>query len=210
MNISNLESTQRNIPYTYREGDSDTLCIMLSGTGYTYEKPLLYYAAMQVLEAQYDLVQIHYSYEASHFKLAMQEFVSIIVDDIESVITDVVRHKNYEQIIFIGKSLGTLPIAYHYSKCEHFKDAKLLLLTPVFQLEGFNEAIQKCGKEMLVVIGTEDKHYIKGHIEELRKKENVRVVEIAGANHSLEVEPADTKGSLRVLAGVMDEVGRFL
>ncbi|MEG0439489.1 MAG: alpha/beta family hydrolase [Solibacillus sp.] len=210
MNVSKLESKSRNVAYTYIERDSATICVMLSGTGYTYEKPLLYYSTMQMIEADYDLVQIHYSYDSSCFKMNPLDFINIIIEDVDSVITEVFSTKKYEQVIFIGKSLGTLPIAFKYSKAAYFQDAKLILLTPLLQIEGFHESVMESQKDILMIIGTEDVYYIKESVDALRHKGNVNLIEIDGANHSLEIEPTNTKESLIVMEQVMKELNKFL
>lgn len=41
---------------------------MFSGTGYTYDKPLMYYSTTFMLELGYDVVQICYSFEQQQFE----------------------------------------------------------------------------------------------------------------------------------------------
>lgn len=183
---------------------------MLSGTAYTYEKLLLYYSTMQMIEADYDVVQIHYSYDSSHFKLNPLDFISIIIEDVDSAIVEVLSIKKYEQVIFIGKSLGTLPIAFKYCKGAYYQNVKLILLTPLLQIEGFHESIMDSQKDILCIIGTEDNYYIKECIDALRYKENVKLIEIDGANHSLEIVPTNTRNSLMVMEHVMEEMTKFL
>ncbi|MBI0579999.1 hypothetical protein IEC97_21810 [Neobacillus cucumis] len=51
---------EKQVHYTYIENGSPVICFMFSGAGYTYDKPLLYYSTMTMLENKYDVVHIHY------------------------------------------------------------------------------------------------------------------------------------------------------
>lgn len=210
MEVSKLVSSKREIKYTYIDNDSKTICFMLSGSGYTYEKPLLYYLTMQIIEAGYDVVQVHYTYDPSHIKTINMDFINRVIEDVDSVVEDVIAKKKYEQIIFFGKSLGTLPITFKYGQSTYFKEAKLVLLTPLFQVEGSYEKIKVSTNNSLVVIGTEDGNYIKSNIEALRHNENMDLIEIAGANHSLEIVPVNMKESLKIIEKVMVEINNFI
>ena len=53
---------------TIFDGTSDKVCFMLSGTGYTYDKPILYYSTALLLELGYDVVQINYTFEQQQFE----------------------------------------------------------------------------------------------------------------------------------------------
>lgn len=210
MKISNLASKTKNVKYTYIENNSKNICFMLSGSGYTYEKPLLYYSTVQLIEAQFDFVQIHYSYDSSYFKMNIEDFINIIIEDVDSVIMEVLATKQYEQIIILGKSLGTLPIVFKYSKTDIFRSAKLILYTPLFKVEGLHEKIMESPQQILMVIGTEDGNFIESSIVKLRQKDNVSLIEIEGANHKLEIEPINTEETIKVMARVIEAMHQFI
>lgn len=209
MNITNLESNAKKVKYTYIDNDSNTICFMLSGAGYTYAKPLLYYSTMKMIENKIDIVQIHYSYDVDNLKKDVKNFIHLMIEDVESVVEEVLAAKQYEKILFIGKSLGTLPISYKYGINGDYSNAKLILLTPLLKLDGFLENVSASKNDLLVVIGTKDDHFIEEKIAQLRKKETLALLEVEGANHSLEIEPIHTTESLKVISKLMEEIHQF-
>lgn len=67
---------------------------MFSGAEYTYDKPLLYYSTMIMLENQFDVVHIHYSYDQDFLKQPLAEITNRIYADSNSVITNVLKKGN--------------------------------------------------------------------------------------------------------------------
>ena len=66
MKVTNHRSP-KNVKYTDINNKSQNICIMLSGGSYTYDKPLLYYATMLMIENQFDIVHaISVDQEAAH------------------------------------------------------------------------------------------------------------------------------------------------
>lgn len=209
MNVGKKES-QKNVNYTYIENGSKTICFMLSGTGYTYDKPLLYYATMLMIEKQFDIVQIHYSYGKELFDNELQYVAELIEADVDSVVTEVLKGANYEQIVFLGKSLGTIPLISKYIHDESYSKCKTILLTPLLKFDLFSDGVMNSSNEMLIVIGNEDSHYITEKIVKLQERANIDMLEIANANHSLEVEPTNTFRSLKEMSEVMEVIRTFI
>ncbi|CDQ20880.1 hypothetical protein BN982_03235 [Halobacillus karajensis] len=48
--------------YTHIQNNSNKVCFMFSGAGYTYDKPLFYYSTMKFIEDKVDIVHVHYNY----------------------------------------------------------------------------------------------------------------------------------------------------
>ena len=113
----------KNVKYTYINNNSKTICIMLSGGSYTYDKPLLFYATMAMIENQFDIVHVNYSYGPEYFENTPDQIQSIITGDVSDVLQEVFAKKNYDDIIFIGKSLGTIPLAFNFVLNETYRHA---------------------------------------------------------------------------------------
>ncbi|MCP8967790.1 alpha/beta hydrolase [Ectobacillus ponti] len=186
--------------YTHIETGSDTVCFMLSGVGYTYEKPLLYYSTMALLERGIDVVQIHYSYEADLLQRPFADIVQTMLQDIEPVLAAVPHTK----AIFIAKSLGTIPLAAALLKREAYQESSMIFLTPLLKFPEVYEALLHSTQQGLVVIGTEDPHYDAGKLEQLGQT-GLRIQAVPGANHSLDVG-FDVGGSLHVMSAVMQSI----
>jgi len=83
------------IHYTYEKRGAKTLCVMLSGTNYTYDKPLMYYGSMLMKEKNIDTVQVHYEYDDAFFTQATATITERITADVSSVIDEVLEAGQY-------------------------------------------------------------------------------------------------------------------
>lgn len=91
---------EKEVQYTHIENGSKVVCFMFSGAGYTYDRPLFYYSTMIMLQNQYDVVHIHYSYRQDLFKLPLDNITEIIVNDINPIINEVKKNNQYQDCIF--------------------------------------------------------------------------------------------------------------
>ena len=208
MKVTQHTSQHRNINYTAINNDSSKLCIMLSGGSYTYDKPLLYYATMAMIENQIDIIHVNYSYGPEFFENTDEQICSIITEDVADVLQEVFEKSSYDNIIFIGKSLGTIPMVFNFVLKDTYKDAKFIFLTPLLKLSGFIENLRTSQQRSLIVIGTNDRHYLQEPLSTL--KNNFSLLEIPNANHSLEVQPINTTDSIKVMENIMNTINTFL
>ena len=125
---------------------------MFSGSGYNYDKPLFYYATMLMLEHKIDVVHIHYSYDEQVMNKPMEEVTKIMMDDINPVMKEVLKAEQYNDTIFLGKSLGTIPIANDLMKRE-FLQSKMILLTPLLTFDTIFDSILHSNHEGILVMG---------------------------------------------------------
>ena len=112
------------IRYTHIEKGSSTVCFMFSGSGYNYDKPLFYYATMLMLEHKIDVVHIHYSYDEQVMNKPIEELTKVMMDDIYPIINEVLKDEQYNETMFLGKSLGTIPIANDVMREKSFYSQK--------------------------------------------------------------------------------------
>ncbi|TFE02389.1 alpha/beta hydrolase [Jeotgalibacillus salarius] len=207
MNVNkNVADTTK---YTHIHSGSDTVCFMFSGAGYTYDKPLFYYSTMLMLEKKIDIVQVHYSFKEDVLKKPMDELIGTMMNDVNPVLSVVLDQHDYQHVIFLGKSLGTIPIACDLMQRELFADAKMILLTPLLKLEPVLEGMLYSEHEQLLVIGGKDPHYNNEQLLTLGRS-GIHTSIIPEGNHSLDTGLYDTKGSLKALMDVMMMVKRFL
>ena len=201
-------NSPKNVKYTHIHNNSKTICIMLSGGSYTYDKPLFYYATMAMIENQFDIIHVNYSYGPEYFENTPDQIRSIITEDVSDVLQEVFGKKSYDDIIFIGKSLGTIPLAFNFVLNETYKDAKFIFLTPLLKLNGFIENLRKSNQSGLIVIGTNDHHYLQEPLSTLNT--NISLLEIPNANHSLELEPTNTIDSIKMMENIMKTMNTFI
>ena len=170
---------------------------MFSGSGYNYDKPLFYYATMLMLEHKIDVVHIHYSYDGQLMNKPMEEVTKVMMDDINPVINEVLKDEQYNETMFLGKSLGTIPIANDLMKREEFAQSKMILLTPLLTFDTIFDSILHSRHEGFLVIGDKDHQYNADQIDQLYKT-NLQIEVVKNANHSVNVGDMKRKIQLRL------------
>jgi hypothetical protein len=201
---------EKEMKYTYIEVGSEVVCFMFSGTGYTYDKPLFYYSTMLMLENRFDVVHIHYSYKQDLLQLPLEPLTEMIVKDVNPIMAEVLRNKEYKEAILLGKSLGTIPIINECMKNDMYANSKMILFTPLLRYDSIFETLLNSNHSTFLVMGKSDPHYIPNKIEALSNKKNIKMKEIDNANHSLDIEPFNTSTSIIVLNQIMNSLNKFL
>ncbi|QWU45699.1 alpha/beta hydrolase [Bacillus sp. NP247] len=193
------------IRYTHIEKGSSAICFMFSGSGYNYDKPLFYYATMLMLEHKIDVVHIHYSHEGQLMEKPMEVVTKVMMGDINPIINEVLRSGQYKDSMFLGKSLGTIPLANDLMKREEFLQSKMILLTPLLTFETIFDSILHSNHEGLLVIGDKDHQYNTDQINQLHKT-NLKIDVVKNANHSLNVGEYETENSIEAIAKVIEQL----
>ncbi|WP_130068184.1 alpha/beta hydrolase [Bacillus albus] len=193
------------IRYTHIEKGSSTVCFMFSGSGYNYDKPLFYYATMLMLEHKIDVVHIHYSYDGQLMNKPMEEVTKVMMDDINPVINEVLKDEQYNETMFLGKSLGTIPIANDLMKREEFAQSKMILLTPLLTFDTIFDSILHSRHEGCLVIGDKDHQYNADQIDQLYKT-NLQIEVVKNANHSVNVGGYETENSIEAIAKIIGKL----
>lgn len=205
-NKKEIHINDKVIRYTHIEKGSKTICFMFSGSGYNYDKPLFYYATMLMLENKIDVVHIHYSYDEQLMKKTMEEVTKIMMDDINPVMNEVLKSGQYNHSMFLGKSLGTIPIANDVMKRVEYLQSKMILLTPLLTLDSIFDSILHSHHEGLLVIGDKDHQYNANQIEQLDQS-NLKIEVVKNANHSLNVGEFETENSIVAISRVIEKLG---
>ncbi|MES1049537.1 alpha/beta hydrolase [Bacillus thuringiensis] len=193
------------IRYTHIEKGSSTVCFMFSGSGYNYDKPLFYYATMLMLEHKIDVVHIHYSYDGQLMNKPMEEVTKVMMDDINPVINEVLKDEQYNETMFLGKSLGTIPIANDLMKREEFAQSKMILLTPLLTFDTIFDFILHSRHEGFLVIGDKDHQYNADQIDQLYKT-NLQIEVVKNANHSVNVGGYETENSIEAIGKIIGKL----
>lgn len=207
VNQKSVSSQTNKVTYTHIKTGGPRICFMFSGLGYTYEKPLLYYVTMLMLKHEIDVVHIHYTYSKELMTKPTEEIADVMMKDIDLVLQDVLSHDDYKNIIFAGKSIGTIPLIQRMMKDDAYKDAVMLLLTPLLTRSELFESLLESTHKGLIAIGTRD-HYYTEEVYQLKTNTmNIDVIE--NADHSLDVlyTPAE---SLKALEAVLDGIEKIL
>ncbi|MRA56200.1 alpha/beta hydrolase [Bacillus thuringiensis] len=193
------------IRYTHIEKGSSRICFMFSGSGYNYDKPLFYYATMLMLENKIDVVHIHYSYDEQVMNKTMEEITKVMMDDINPIMKGVLKGKQYNDTMFLGKSLGTIPIANDLMKRDEFAQSKMILLTPLLTFDTIFDSILHSRHEGFLVIGDKDYQYNADQIDQLYKT-NLQIEVVKNANHSVNVGGYETENSIEAIANIIEKL----
>lgn len=191
--------------YTHIEKGSNTICFMFSGSGYNYDKPLFYYATMLMLEKKIDVVHIHYSYDGQLMEKPMEEITKVMMDDINPIMNEVLKNGQYNDSMFLGKSLGTIPIANDLMKREEYLRSKMILLTPLLTVDSIFDSILHSHHDGILVIGDKDHQYNAGQIEQLDQS-NLKIEVVKNANHSVNIGEFETENSIEAIAKVIEKL----
>jgi len=204
MKIKLIKEQHNGISYNYFNSTSDKVCFMFSGTGYTYEKPLLYYSTELMLELGYDVVQVCYVFDPKQFEQEPEAISAMVYNAANPIVKYVLSTKSYTEAVYIGKSLGTLPITDFYMQQASPVPSRYVLLTPLLSLDHIMKNL--LGKQAFLAIGTADPHYSKESLEQLSSHE-LAIVE--NADHSLEIANR-TVESIIICQSLLTELKAYL
>lgn len=182
------------------------LAIMLSGTGYTYEKPYLYYCTQIAIQKGYDVLQIHYSFLPSLFQQSEEIISQTIYEKVKGIIDIYFKDHEYDRLLFIGKSLGTIPIVNHFMQQTIPLPIQFVNLTPLLSMDSYFDNLLKSPSSSFIVIGTADGNYDSEKVQALTQHQ---VFIIENANHSLDIL-GDTQKSMKALSNVIEGIQNYI
>jgi hypothetical protein len=210
--ITSLEITgYRDAPlantFFRQEGEARRLAIVLPGIGYTADMPVLYYPRALLLEMGADVLAVRYAYnENPEFsRLSGEERMRWVDADVDAASAAGLAQRPYEEITLVGKSLGTLAMAYLLEANDRLAGADCVWLTPVLADDRLRARIGQRRHHALFVIGTADPYYQPAWLDEVRQATGGDAMVVEGADHSLELA-----GSVDRSLDVMQQLVRTL
>ena len=178
------------------------LAVLFPGIGYTCDKPLLYYSGKLLRSLDWEVLPVAYSGFPSGVKgnsEKMRRCAEQALEQAEEVLQGI-RWEEYGELLFIGKSLGTV-VGAAYAK-QHVLRCRQILFTPV------EDTFRYAGKESVAFHGTADPWADTEAIRSGCGKLGIPLYDTAGANHSLET--GDVEKDIRELKKVMKRVRAFI
>lgn len=163
--------------------------------GRGYEIPLLYFGAKYFEDLGYEKLFInHPEFRECDFDTLLQN-ASKIIDGID--------FGQYDDVVFVAKSIGTL-VACKIKEMYQIP-ATLILFTP---LEGTLPYIKRENNVLLVATGETDRHLNSTRLYEWCVKENVNCYVEPGVGHRMEVMN-DLGRNLEVISNVIGRINEF-
>lgn len=178
------------------------LAVLFPGIGYTNVKPLLYYAGELAAGLGYTVLPVNYGDFPRNVKgdaeKMKQSFVSACAQA-EDALQDV-EWSGYDDILFIGKSIGTI-VAARYALTHNVK-ARLVLLTPLVDTFQFTQG------SAIAFHGTADPWTVTDEIMKACEVRGIPLHLTEEANHSLET--GDVHRDLATLVETMDIIEQYM
>ncbi len=182
------------------------LAVFFPGIGYTVDKPLLYYSRKLAAQHGFDIKLLPYGgfpKKVPGDKNKIQESYAIALAQARQMLSDT-DLSSYEEVLFVGKSIGTIAAAQIASESPARDRIRLVLYTPLeetFTFE-FGEAVAFTGSRDQ---WTGEK---RSRVPALAAEKGIPCMVIPEANHSLEC--GITELDLQNLTQVMQETEAFM
>lgn len=186
---------------------SKKLAVFFPGRKYGVDCPLLYYSDFICKGRGYETLYMHY---AAHRE---EKSDATIYEDIENARDYVMERlrevpfREYKEIIFISKSIGTVLASMAQKELEvKVRNVYFTPLEPTLPyLAGkrCNEAVDN-----LVIAGTRDSFLTAEKLMEVCLSENLKLWQFEGLGHSMETE--DVAETLELMKEIMELVAEFI
>lgn len=178
------------------------IACLYPGIGYTCDKPLLYYSWKLLKGMGWEIVPVPYSGFPDKVKgdpEKMKLCAQMALEQAEDILSGI-NWKEYGEILFIGKSVGTAICGAYAAR--HGISCRYILFTPV-------EAAFDCSYgEAIAFHGTADPWADTKMIRECCKRQGILLYETEGANHSLET--GDVEKDIKEIRKVIKTVREFV
>ncbi|MCR5222375.1 MAG: alpha/beta hydrolase [Lachnospiraceae bacterium] len=178
------------------------LAVIVPGMGYHKDKPLLYYAAKLAAAKGYERVWVEFHDLPVFDKknpAVIQKAGETATAQTEEQLASVDFDK-YENVLFIGKSIGTATMAKYIA--DHGITAKQVWYTPVEQTVSFG------AKDAVAFIGDADPCSDVPSLIKMMEGMGISVHSYPDCNHSLECEDVDR--NLEILRDVMQKTESYI
>lgn len=180
------------------------LAVVFPGIGYTFDKPLLYFSRKIAAEHGYEMKLLPYTGFPAKIlgdREKMTESYRIALTQSRQMLSGT-DFSAYDEILFIGKSIGTAAAAQ--IAAETSQPVRLLLYTPLE--ETFLFPLKDC----IVFTGLADPWVggEKSRIPQLCEERGIPCHVVPAANHSLECQ--DAEKDLENLMEIMRETKKFI
>ena len=180
------------------------LAVIFPGIGYTCDKPLLYYAEDLAVQSGYECRRILYDLPGETGIRGnlekMEEAFWILNARAEECLSDI-DWAQYDEIVFISKSIGTVIAAAYATKLSG-KRIRHVLYTPLEYTFDYSP------KNAIGFLGTADSWCVPEEVLKRAKDQEIPMHIYDGTNHSLEI--GNILADLDTIRDVMEKTKKFL
>lgn len=185
---------------------ANSLAVIFPGLRYNCDKPLLYYTTQALIARGMDVLQVWVDYNQLDNKdLSQTDQTLRMVSEAQIILQAGIQLRPYESLALVGKSIGTLVMAFILSQEHPQKIAGTIWLTPLLHIPFVTAAIQSVTHPAIVAGGTADTTFDPASVALLERQPNLALLRVEAANHSLEI-PDDPRRSLAALSALVDHI----
>lgn len=213
LEITNPEGEGVANQFTHQPGSARSLALIFPGLNYTCEMPLLYFATQLFLEHGWDVLQVRADYTRPEFQaLGKMEQAQRLGADSSAVLQAALairgQGEHYEQISLLGKSIGTISMAFLLSLHPDLP-FRPIWLTPLLRQPLLLEAALSWKGKGLWIASKEDHTYEAAAWERAAQTPGQQLLLLDRGNHRLEVA-GNLEASLANLGRVQGAIRQFL
>jgi hypothetical protein len=191
-------------------GESRSLAVLFPGLNYSCDNPLLYYTTGSLIEHSVDVLQLWANYNAAEFQsLSKQAQLHWLEEDATALIHAGLGQRNYDRLILVGKSIGTLTLGALLSNSTAFLDAHTIWFTPLIHYTVVPQGMSRARKKFLLVAGSADRTFDVAFSAQAQDDLPHQSLVIEDADHSLQI-PNDLPRSLDVLKQIVTVTNEFI
>ncbi len=178
------------------------LAVIFPGIGYHKDKPLLYYAARLVKAKGYEVINVEFHDMPQKIignAEMMKKAAEIANKQAEEQLASV-SFNEYGDVLFIGKSLGTVALARYAA--DHSIGARQIWYTPVEATFSFG------AKDVVAFLGDADPWSDVSKVKQMAVDQQITLFSYPKCNHSLETDDVDT--NLVNLRDIIQKTKQFI
>jgi len=187
-----------------------TLAVIFPGLNYTCDMPLLYYLHQLLIERGADVLQLHTNYTTADFQsLPAEGRFAWMAADAEAAIERMLALSRYQSLIWVGKSIGTLALAYLASLNIPLPYLSIWL-TPLLRQPFLVEQASQLSSPSLFIASQEDRTYDEKAMQYIQRKSPFcEAFILTAGDHRLELA-GNPRASLLALADILEREEAFL
>ena len=188
----------------------DKIALIYPGLRHSCDKPLLHYTTEILLDQGFDVLQLWADYDNPEFQGSSQAEQTIrLIEDGKALLQAGIQSSSYSNLILVGKSLGTLTMAFILSEKLNFPKMKTIWFTPLFYLPPVSKIVLELTGPAFVAGSVADHTFDSETVDQLPAKSNIITQVYEGADHSLEI-PGEPLRSIQILSSLMANLVEFL
>ncbi|NLI54128.1 MAG: hypothetical protein GX417_07350 [Clostridiales bacterium] len=172
------------------------IAICFPGTGFTCKEALFERLAMRYAGRGYDVIKLDFSHIPFREIESMNEAVSVAQRAVKRQLLNA-RFGDYEDVVFISKSLGTI-LAAHAERDYDIRPQHLFL-TPLHRTLSM---IRPDTRVISMVLGTQDRFLTGKALANFCDERSIRYCLVDGVNHSLK-DDADPERTARIIEQIV-------